>query len=32
LNAELIEIVKPPETYFAYRENMKKQRIYRLYI
>lgn len=32
LNADLIEIAKPPETYFAYRENMKKQRIYRLYL
>ncbi len=32
LNAELIEIVKPPKTYFAYRENIKKQRIYKLYI
>lgn len=32
LGGELIEIVKPPKTYFAYRENMKKQRIYRLYI
>lgn len=30
LGAELIEIVKPPEDYFAYRENMEKQRIYKL--
>lgn len=32
LGGELIEITKPPKTYFAYRENMKKQRIYKLYI
>lgn len=32
LGAELIEITKPPETYFAYKENMKRQRIYTLYI
>lgn len=32
LGAELIEIVKPPEDYFAYRENMEKQRIYKLHI
>ncbi len=32
LNAELVEIIKPPKTYFAYRENMKKQRIYKLYL
>ena len=30
LGAQLIEIVKPPEDYFAYRENMEKQRIYKL--
>ena len=30
LGAELIEIVKPPKDYFAYRENMEKQRIYKL--
>lgn len=30
LGAELIEIVKPPEDYFAYRENMERQRIYKL--
>ena len=28
--AELIEIVKPPEDYFAYREDMEKQRIYKV--
>ncbi len=27
---ELIEITKPPENHFAYRDNMKKQRIYKL--
>ncbi len=32
LGGELIEIKKPPKNYFAYRENMKKQRIYRLYL
>lgn len=32
LGAELVQITKPPEAYFAYRENMKKQRIYRLHI
>lgn len=32
LGGELLEIVKPPKNYFAYRENMKKQRIYKLYI
>ncbi len=32
LGSELIEIIKPPEQYFAYRTNMKKQRIYRLHI
>ncbi len=32
LGAELIEIAKPPKDYFAYRENMKKQRIYKLHI
>jgi len=32
LGAELIEITKPPQIYFAYRENMKRQRIYKLYI
>ncbi len=32
LGSELIEITKPPEHYFAYRNNMKKQRIYKLYI
>lgn len=32
LGGELIEITKPPKEYFAYRENMGKQRIYRLYI
>ena len=32
LGAELIEIEKPPEDYFAYRENMEKQRIYKLHI
>ncbi len=32
LGGELIEITKPPKNYFAYRENMKNQRIYRLYI
>ncbi len=30
LGAELIEIVKPPNDYFAYRENMEKQRIYKI--
>ena len=30
LGAELIEIVKPPKDYFAYREDMEKQRIYKL--
>lgn len=30
LGAELVEIVKPPEDYFAYREDMEKQRIYKL--
>ena len=30
LGAELIEIIKPPEDYFAYRENMERQRIYKL--
>ena len=30
LGAELIEIIKPPKDYFAYRENMEKQRIYKL--
>lgn len=32
LGAELIETVKPPEDYFAYREDMEKQRIYKLHI
>lgn len=32
LGGELIEIIKPPKTYFAYRENMGKRRIYKLYI
>ncbi len=32
LGAELIEIVKTPKDYFAYRENMEKQRIYKLHI
>ena len=32
LGAELIETSKPPEDYFAYRENMEKQRIYKLHI
>lgn len=30
VGAELIEIVKPPKDYFAYREDMEKQRIYKL--
>ena len=30
LGADLIEIVKPPKDYFAYREDMEKQRIYKL--
>lgn len=30
LGSDLIEIVKPPKDYFAYRENMEKQRIYKL--
>ena len=30
LGAELIEIVKPAKDYFAYREDMEKQRIYKL--
>ena len=30
LGADLIEIVKPPEDYFAYREDMEKQRVYKL--
>ncbi len=30
LGAELIEIVKPPKDYFAFREDMEKQRIYKL--
>ena len=32
LGAKLVEIVKPPKDYFAYRENMEKQRIYKLHI
>ena len=32
LGAELIEIRKPPEDYFAYREDMEQQRIYKLHI
>ncbi len=32
LGGELIEITKPPKTYFAYRDNVKKQRIYKLNI
>ncbi|MBE6813114.1 MAG: GNAT family N-acetyltransferase [Ruminococcaceae bacterium] len=32
LGAELIETVKPPEDYFAYREDMEKQKIYKLHI
>ncbi len=32
LGGELLEIVLPHKNYFAYRENMKKQRIYKLYI
>ncbi len=32
LGGELLEIVRPPKNYFAYRGNMEKQRIYRLYI
>lgn len=32
LGAQLIETVKPPEDYFAYRENMENQRIYKLHI
>lgn len=32
LGAELLEIVKPPKDYFAYREDMEKQRIYKLQI
>ena len=32
LGAELIEIVKPPKDYFAYYEEMEKQRIYKLFI
>lgn len=32
LGAELLEIVKPPKDYFAYRENIEKQRIYKLHI
>ncbi len=32
LGGELVEITKPPETYFAYRENMKRQKIYKLHI
>ena len=32
LGAELIETEKPPKDYFAYRENMEKQRIYKLHI
>ncbi|MBE6750887.1 MAG: GNAT family N-acetyltransferase [Ruminococcaceae bacterium] len=30
LGAQLIEIVKPPKDYFAYRENMERQRIYKV--
>ena len=30
LGADLIEIVKPPKDYFAYREDLEKQRIYKL--
>ena len=30
LGANLIEIVKPPKDYFAYREDMENQRIYKL--
>lgn len=30
LGAELIEIAKPPKDYFAYREDMEKQRTYRI--
>lgn len=32
LGAELIETEKPPKDYFAYRENIEKQRIYKLHI
>ncbi len=32
LGAQLIDIVKPPKDYFAYREDMEKQRIYKLNI
>lgn len=32
LGGELLEIVRPTKNYFAYRGNMEKQRIYRLYI
>lgn len=32
LGSKLVEITKPPETYFAYRNNMKNQRIYKLYL
>lgn len=32
LGAQLIEITKPPKDYFAYRENMEKQRIYKLFV
>lgn len=32
LGAQLIEIVKPPKDYFAYREGMERQRIYKLNI
>ena len=32
LGSELIEITKPPEDYFAYREDMEQQRIYKLHI
>ena len=30
LGAELIEMVKPPKDYFAYREDMERQRIYKV--
>ncbi len=30
--AELMEIVKPPKDYFAYYDEMEKQRIYKLSI
>ncbi len=32
LGGKLVETTKPPKTFFAYRENIQNQRIYKLYI